>query len=110
MSDESGDPRESGLAYLLEYGWTKEQAEEFLEDEVIYPVIKVPGRRLREIVAAACQIGVPIGQVTLGFIVPKGRLAEFYKALEVEAGKGGGFLLSKEQNAGVAGPDPKAMN
>lgn len=104
MSDESEDPRRSGLAYLLEYGWTKEQAEEFLDDEVVYPVIKVPGPRLREVVAAACQIGVPIGQVTLGFIVPKGRLDEFYKALEVEAGKGGGFLLSQSQNAGIVDP------
>lgn len=110
MSDATEAEIEEYVEMLKENGWSREEALQFLDDQIVYKLARIPSRFAKEAIIEACKAGVPLGEIQVLFMVPKKRVKEFENRLETVAAKHRGFMVSTTDQTILADADPSKVN
>lgn len=106
----TNDDRAELLAFLKEHGWDEEKSEKFLEDRIGTRLLQIPGKCLLSVLKEVCQEGIPVGTITVAFLVPQGNWDAFKKRAEDAIAKFGGFVFTPEEKAALANVDPETVH
>lgn len=90
------------LKFLKEHGWDEEKSERFLEDTVGTRVLQIPGKCLMDVLKEVCQEGIPVGDITVAFLVPQGNWDAFKQRAADAIAKHGGFVFTPEEKAALS--------
>lgn len=99
MTTHDENERQELVDFLKEHGWDEKKANRFLDDKVGLRVLQIPGMRLLDVIQELCQEGIPVGTVSVGFLVPAGNWDAFKERAEKVVAKRGGLVLTLEQQA-----------
>jgi len=94
--------REELVKFLQEYGWSREKAEAAMADTMGVRLLSIPGKCLLEMLKEVCQEGIPVGDVTVAFLVPQGNWDAFKQRAQDAIAKHGGFVFTPEEKAALA--------
>ena len=112
-SDAPDNRAELAQGLVNDFGWSKEQAEAFLDNKIGTRMIQVDGRLLPAVMEKLSKIGIPFGPVAVKFLVPERRWKEFEEAAQEAIAPKGVFVVKAEQATlmGTTTPaDPTKLN
>lgn len=102
--------RQKLVEFLKSHGWDDEKANKFLDDKVGIRMLSIPGKSLLDVLQAVCQEGIPVGTITVSFLVPMGNWDAFKKTAEAAIAKHGGFVFTPEEKAMLSGAGSDTLN